>query len=284
VKEPDGKKIDASFIDRDKNPVVKKRFDRIRHRHGLPSFGYTYWARPADAFRDGYRHGYRDGFRDGRHFGSHWRHRHRPTFLFFYSNFYFDDPFYTGFWYSGYYPSIYHYYGWFPRWCNAPSIIVYNADPYPFYGYGYHRPLYYYDDTPRLDESGADRAVADIRRAWLDADIDRFAYYLRNDEKISIYFDNEYSYSLSDADYYSMTLDAMSTLNTVAMDFDDPVWINQNEIFFTGRHVFYDPDDEKQTVYVSYRLHRYDGHWYIIGVGSSPSQIQYDYADFRYNR
>jgi len=278
VRRPDGRRDQAVVIDRSQNTYINRNYTNIRNRFGSPGFGFRYLPRPVWA----YQQGYRDGFRDGRHFGTRWNN-HRPVFLFFYSNFYFDDPYFGGFSYPGYYPNIYFYFGWMPRWCRAPSIVVLQYDPYPVY-YGTYStgPAYYYDRGFQLDENGVDQAMADIRRAWLDADIDRFSYHLREGEKISVYFDTDYSYSLSDQDYYSMTLDAMSTIDTISMEFDEPTWINSNEVFFTGRHVFNDPDGDRQTVYVSYRLHRYGGRWYIIGVGSSPNPIATPYDDFRY--
>jgi hypothetical protein len=288
---PDGNRIDALVMDREYNPVTSGVYNMIRRSFGNPNHGFTYIPRPVASFSVGYRHGDNDGRRNGRddyHGGIHYgtkHHNHRPVFMFFYSNFYFDDPYYSGFWYNGYYPTIYTYYGWMPRWCRPASVIVYNSDPYPYYVNA--RPTYYlYNDTrapqPTLDENGVYRAMADLRQSWLDGDIDRLGFHVRDAEKISVYFDNDYSYSLSGEDYYSMTLDAMTTIKTIGMDFDDPTWLSSNEVFFTGRHVFIDPDDGRQTAYVSYRLHRYSGRWYIIGVGSSPQPIGNNFVDFRY--
>jgi hypothetical protein len=35
-------------------------------------------------------------------------------------------------------------------------------------------------------------------------------------------------------------------------------------------------------VYVSYRLRRLGGEWYIVAVGSSLEPIRHHYSDFRY--
>jgi hypothetical protein len=279
ILKPGGEKLTPVEVYRDKNPVTSSRFASIRNHFGNPFFGYTFFPRPVSAFSIGYRHGFNDGFSLGLHYGvpSHWSRR--PVFLRFYFGYYFDDPFFAGFWYPGYYPSIYYYFGWVPRWCLPPSIVLYQADPYPIY---VGPPVYYYMASLRLDEQGVSRAMTDIRRAWLDSDIDRLAYYLSEDGKISVYFDGSYSYSVSRDDYYTMTLDAMSTVKTVEMDFDDPIWLGRNEVFFTGRQILYNPDNEREIAYVSYRLHSYGGHWFIIAVGSSPNPITHKYHDFRY--
>jgi hypothetical protein len=279
IVKPGGEKLTPVEVYRDKNPVTSSRFASVRNHFGNPYFGYTFFPRPVSAFSMGYRHGFGDGRSVGLHYGVGSRWHGRPVFLRFYFGYYFDDPFFAGFWYPGYYPSIYYYFGWVPRWCLPPSIVLYQADPYPIY---VGPPVYYYMASLPLDEQGVSRAMADIRRAWLDSDIDRLAYYLRDDGKISVYFDGSYSYSVSRDDYYTMTLDAMSTVKTVEMDFDDPIWLGRNEVFFTGRQILYNPDNEREIAYVSYRLHSYGGHWSIIAVGSSPNPITHKYHDFRY--
>jgi len=284
VRKPDGTSIRPDAFDRDHNRVIDTHFRRIRHHFGDPCFGFTFMPRSVSAFSAGFWLGYEEGFNSGYftglHFGSSSHYYRTPIFISFYYPYYYDSPFFTGFWHNGYYPSIYCYYGWVPRWVRPSSIFAYQIDPYP---YSYSRPIYYLE-RPQVDEYGITEALRDIQSAWLDANIDLIGNYLPNDEKISVYFDNEYSYSISGNDYYEMTLDAMSTIKTVSMDFDDPIWINANEVFFTGRHVFYNPDNERQTVYVSYRLHRYGGSWTIIAVGSSPRPIKTDnLRDFRYD-
>jgi hypothetical protein len=68
----------------------------------------------------------------------------------------------------------------------------------------------------------------------------------------------------------------------VALTFNDPIWLSNHEFFVTGRHQFYDPDGDRQTVYVSYRLRKLGGDWYIVSVGSSLEPIRHHYNDFRY--
>lgn len=267
LRRPDGQSVQATVFSRAENRITDRDYARIRSRFGQPSFGCTFLPRPVSAF----------SLSEGRNHATNYWHR-RPVFAFFYFSFYFDDPFYTGFRHPGYYPSIYCYYGWVPRWCTPPTVIVLRADPYPAGSY-----YYLYDAYPyaQLDTAGVYTALGDIRQAWLDAEVDRLAYYIATDQPIGIYFDGAYSYSLSSDDYYSMTLDAMSNLRTTAMEFDTPTWINANAVFCTGRHIFDDPDGQRQVVYVSYRLQRANERWRIVAVGSSPGPIQSPYRDFR---
>jgi|GEM_PF-2013630 len=281
VRKPDGEKIMANFFDRHSNPAVGRHYNSIHQHFGMPKYDYCYLPRSVNSYSIAYRVGYRKGFRDGLHYRPYGYGYGRPICSNFYFAFYFDNPYYFDFWYDGYYPNVYHYYGWVPRWCRPPGIVVYDLDPYP---YSRQRPVYYYYQEPasRVDVAGAREVLADLEQAWELSEIDYLAAYLREGEIISIYFDNEYSYSLPAEDFYTMTLDALSTVRTLSLAFDGPIWLNPNEFFVTARHIFISPDNLRQTVYISYRLHRYGGDWYIIAAGSSPQPIAHDYQDFRY--
>ena len=46
-----------------------------------------------------------------------------------------------------------------------------------------------------------------------------------------------------------------------------------DRVFASGKHVYYDPDHQKQDVYVSYELVEEDGRWKITKAGSSTEPI-----------
>jgi len=191
--------------------------------------------------------------------------------------FYYSDPQFVGFYHSGYYPSVYAYFGWSPGWVYPQRVYYSPAD----YVYVPATPYRYYSSGYRLDYTGASRAISDIRRSWLDGDIGPLAAHLTNQVDIRIYFDGEYSYTTTTDDFYAMTLDTLATSRTLAMDFDDPIWISSQEVFYTGRQVFYDPDGERHTVYVSFRFRKLGAEWYLVALGTSRDPIQHQYTDFR---
>ena len=265
---PDG----ATVLVRDRISRISFSYDRVRAAHGAPGHAYLVAPRHRDDYWEGYWDGYRDGYREG-------RHRRGPlVVIHFYYPFYFSDPWWVGFYYPGYYPAIYHYWGWCPAWVHPARVYYYPVE----YVYVPVTPYRYYYSGYGLDYGGAQRAVNDIRRAWLDSDIGPLAAHLTDRLDVRVYFDGEYAYTTSTEDYYAMTLDTLATTQTVAMDFDEPIWISSREVFYTGRHVFYDPEGERQVVYVSYRLRELGGEWYIVAVGSSLQPIQHQYRDFRY--
>jgi len=265
---------DARLIQRNNVSRIKLGATRIETLLGHPTYYYSFIPRYPSDYYEGYWEGYRDGYWDGR------RHvPHGAVVINFYYGYYWSDPYWFGFYYPGYYPSIYHYIGFCPGWVY-PTRVYYTPVEYVYLPL---TPYRYYAPSSALDERGAERAISDIRRAWFDNDIDRIASHLTDELDIQVYFDGEYSYTTSTEDYYAMTADALSTTSTVDLDFDHPIFISSHEVFYTGRHVFFDPDGYRQTVYVSYRLRHLGVHWYLVAVGTSLSSIQHQYHDFRYD-
>jgi hypothetical protein len=193
------------------------------------------------------------------------------SFGFFYP-FYFGSPYWWGLYYPGYYPSIYSYWGWTPGWVlpsqcyySAPTQIYISGNPYTYYGT--------YRDT-----AGAQQTINDIRSAWLTGSADLIAGHLSDQLDIRVAFSGKYAYTTSSKDYYGMTLDAIATSRTVSIDFGQPVWLSDVDVLYTGEQVFYDPDNNQHTVYLSYRLAHVDANWYIVGVGSSLQPVSADAA------
>ena len=265
---------DVSVIVRDGVSRISIGYGRMQKYFGPPSHDYVIAPRGGADYWDGYWDGYADGYWAGR---QHWHGKH--VVVSYYYGYYWSDPYWFAFHYPGYYPAVYHYWGWCPGWVHpsrvyyAPAEYVYvAATPYRYYYTGYS-----------VDETAAYRTMEDVRRSWFDGEIAKLGYHLTDQVDIRIYFEGEYEYTTTTEDYYAMTVDAMATTHTVALDFDGPIWLSRQEFFVTGRHVFYDPNDARQTVYVSYRFRNLGGEWFLIAVGSSLDPIQHQYRDFRYS-
>ncbi len=235
-------------------------YTRITSTIGVPGFSYVV----------------APGAAGGGHFPK--THRpHVPVVLDLFYPFYYSDPLFVGFAYTGYYPSVYAYFGWAPGWVypervySAPAeYIAAPVSAYRLYG------------SSRLDAAGVSRAISDLRRTWLEGDPDRLAAHLTTQLDVRVYFDGAYSYTTTTDDFYAMTLDALSTTWTRAMDFDSPLWISSEEVFLTGRQVYDDPEGEEQTIYVSFRFRKLGAEWYLVAFGSSLDPIEHTYVDFRY--
>jgi hypothetical protein len=263
----------VKLVLRDNVSRISIGYQRVRRDFGTPAYHYVFGPRSPTDYWDGYWDGYADGYWAGRH---HYRRSH--VVLTFYYGYYWSDPYWFAFWYPGYYPSVYHYWGWCPGWIYPARVYYVPAE----YVYVPVTPYRYYYGAYGIDQVGVQRTAQDIRRAWFNSEVAPLAAHLTDQLDIRVYFDGEYAYTTSTDDYYAMTVDAMATTQTVALDFNDPIWISTHEVFYTGRHVFYDPEGTRYTIHVSYRLRRLGGEWYIVAVGSSLSPIQHQYRDFRY--
>lgn len=171
---------------------------------------------------------------------------------------------YNNYYYDGYWP----YYGQHgsyrnPFWrCGGPGYILDDrvyVEPIVVF---YHRETLPYEWRPY---SGASEAVRDIRNAWLESDMDLMSDYI-SDNDVRVFSNHKYQYTLASDDFYAMTLDAMSSSDTIVMDFDRPDWCGRSEFTVKGRHEFKNQFGDWRTEYLTYRLHRYSGNWYIISL------------------
>ncbi len=244
---------------------MNTNYTRISLVFGAPS--HEYMVLPRTTLYAGY-YGQQDGFYGYQNYG----HPNSVSVSLFYP-YYFSQPTWYAFNYPGFYPSVYSMYGWSPGWVYPdrvycqPSDHVYTPAPY--------------QPGLQLDVAGQGRALDDIRQAWLDDDPTLFSAHLTDQTDIRVYFNSKYSYTSSTDDYYAMTADAMSTTRSSSIDFNDPVWISSNEVFYAGHQVFTDLDGASRDLHLSYRLRKLGSEWYIVAFGTSPDPILTHYKDFR---
>lgn len=177
-----------------------------------------------------------------------------------YSNCYYDGywPYYGQ--HGRYYSPFWHYGG--PRYILESRVYI---EPIVVF---YSRETLPYEWRPY---SGASDAVRDIRNAWLESDMELMSGYIA-DKNVRVFFNHKYQYTLNPNDFYAMTLDAMSNSDTSVMDFNRPDWWGISEFTVKGRQKFKNQFGDWQTKYLTYRLHRYSGNWYIISLNISDKR------------
>jgi hypothetical protein len=191
------------------------------------------------------------------------------------------DPWWCDrFWYWDYYcyvpvpryttPSVYYYYGclpgyvWYWRvvWVSYP-VVVYVERPiswvYVRSGYYLERPTY----------SSMDRAISDIVDAWRYADPGLIERHVRPGDRVAIFLDGEYSYSMEGYDYAAITRDAVLNVRTKSFSVDRVAHRSNDMVVVYATHTFVNLDDYYETVYVAYTLERCGHEWYITEAGSS---------------
>lgn len=193
-----------------------------------------------------------------------WPHRIEPCYFGHYVFSYVRD-------YS--YPSVYFHFGYFP-YLHRSRVIVINV---PVVRYvDVVRVNYRFDDDYYLSApsyGSIDRTLADVRRAWIRNDWDLFRDYVRPDERMHVYIDGRYSYSIDGVDYLDMTRDALERTDTIDIDFYSVKRSDCDRYIAYGTHTYYDIDGQKKCVYVSYTFERVRGEWVIVEVGSSKNRL-----------
>jgi len=263
---------DARRLSRDGLSHLRRNFQTVKASLGEPTAEYVFVPRSTLDYWQGYWDGFNDGYWAGRYPRMH------PLLVtrFFYPH-YFSNPLWLGFHHPGHLPSVYHYWNWCPGWIQPGRVYHEPVDYIYLPQVSYHQSV----GNSVMDQAGAQRAVANIRQAWMRSDIGGLANCLTDQTGVHVDFDGEYAYSTSASDYYAMTADVMATTRTLALTFGDPTWLSSHEVIYPGLHRFCDPDGGQHTVYLFYRLRHLDDAWYVVGVGSSLQPVQHSYTDFR---
>lgn len=162
--------------------------------------------------------------------------------------------------------SPFYYYGY--PYVYAPRVAVadvpaYTYTPVPDYAYG---SGYYL--SPGAN-TGLDAALRDIRTAWVNGQADPMLQHIDANTQVAIYLDNDYSYSLPGSDYNAMVRDAIGHIRTVSLTFDNVEQRSDGAYTATGTHDFYDANNNRKVVTVSFTLALQNGKWVIVAAGSS---------------
>jgi hypothetical protein len=116
-------------------------------------------------------------------------------------------------------------------------------------------------------------ALDDLRKAWLNGDFERFQSRLSTTAKIRIFPKGQFRYAVDGKEFAAMIQDAMTRIDTLALEFDRPRSDDKGRALVTGKHTFVDSDKSKQTTYISYVLEKVAGRWKIVEAGSSTTPI-----------
>jgi len=133
--------------------------------------------------------------------------------------------------------------------------------------------FYLRGDRPGESGDTVTAALDDLRKAWLNGDFERFQSRLNTAGKIRIFPKGEFRYAVDGREFAAMIQDAMTRIDTVAVEFDRPKSDPAGRAFVTGRHTFVDAQKAKQTTHISYVLEKVAGRWKVVEAGSSTAPI-----------
>lgn len=146
-----------------------------------------------------------------------------------------------------------------------------NSDVNHYY-LGKGGPVYSAND-PKLDIN-LRNAIGDIENAWQKSDLDLLARHLRRNERVAVFLNGKYSYSLDASDYLSMTQDAFRASKTVRFQLEQVQQRAPHIYLVSGTHIYKDRQGEEHTVAVSFVLQQQGHQYYIIQVGVAPATTQ----------
>ncbi len=114
-----------------------------------------------------------------------------------------------------------------------------------------------------------EKALYNIRRAWLDGDIALMSLHISDKMPVRIYHKGRYAYRASPREFFEMTYDALDQLYT-----HDFSWLeyrhNSRSIFAEAKHVYESPNGKIRVNYISYTLEKEGRHWIITEVDNAP--------------
>ena len=182
-----------------------------------------------------------------------------------------SKPYYFGFWVFNHHPdfsrrSVYFHFGYFPY---IQVTRVYETS-YPEVVY-VDRPIYVKDDYYLESQTykALDEALSDVRSAWLSGRYDLIERHVMPNDKVAIFLDGRYDYSIDGEDYLHMTRDALQDLETVSFVWDNVRQRTDGTVTAFGTHRYFDASGNVKTVYVSYTLDKVGSEYYIVEIGSS---------------
>ncbi len=158
----------------------------------------------------------------------------------------------------------------------TPRIIVLTGSylDWRYYGMGATHNTYYGGYGYSYGSAGRpiDRALSNLTDAFRYEDPSLLGNFLTSDSQVNIYIDENYAYTLNGADYYDMTADLIQNVYTTNYQIERVRQARSGEYVVLARHDFVDPNNSHQTVWMTFTLQEYRGHFYIIEAGTSRHQ------------
>ncbi len=183
---------------------------------------------------------------------------------------------------SAYYSPYYYYGGVCPpyiysRFCLfLPPAVVYVETPvyvnneclgYPSGGYYLQQ---YRDEVLARRDPGFERAVNDIREAFLERNIQPLVDITDPNIDIAVFAKGHYQYSMKSDDYLDITRDAFQNMTTISLNLDRVSRRAIGVYVVSGKQVYEDQNNQVHKVYVSFVLEHLNGQWVLTQVASSP--------------
>jgi hypothetical protein len=155
----------------------------------------------------------------------------------------------------------------------TPRVIIIIGDTVPwwycgkYYAWSNYGYSYSYRDYSRY--SILDRALSNLVDAFKYSDVTLLDPLLPRNNRVDIFIDGSYSYSVNSDDYYDMTADLIHSVYTVDFNIIDVRRTRGNEYKVIAKHDYLDPWNARQSTYLTFTLENQRGNLVIVEAGTS---------------
>lgn len=155
---------------------------------------------------------------------------------------------------------------------NAERVVIVRQPVYVYYPVPDYR---YYDSSYQRNDqySSLNSALTDIFSSWLNDNGIPITRHITPTERVAVYIDGKYAYSMPGNDYRDMTADAMRNTGTIMFAPYKVAKRSDGAYTAYAKQQFYDADQHYKVAYVTYTMVPKKGKWTIVGVGSSDHRL-----------
>lgn len=148
---------------------------------------------------------------------------------------------------------------------------LYSYAHYPFNGHDYviSFPMSGHKTPARLRKGSANEALYDISFAWLNRSAGYLMRHTTRQSRITVYFNGRYSHTLTQREFYELTLAAFKDTITTGLNFAS-VKSAPTSVIAKARHEFYTSSKGRRWVSLTYYLRKINGMWLIQRMDINP--------------
>ncbi len=175
-------------------------------------------------------------------------------------------------------PSPYTYYGTVPPYISNQTIRSVPVSQQYLANIGLPSQSGYYLNRAASSHlpigPNLEKAIQDLSDFWMHGNLKDLAAHVMRGQKIGVFLDGTYRYSLLPEDYLSISRDAQSSLTTQQFTLLPVSRPQNNVVVLAGKHTYKNRKGETNSVVITFALQRIGTTYYIIEVGSSQISTQ----------
>lgn len=170
-------------------------------------------------------------------------------------------------------PSPYTYYGTVPPYISNQTIRSIPVNQQFLSNIGLPNQSGYYLNRAASSHlpigPNLEKAIQDLSDFWMQGNLKDLAAHVMRGQKIGVFLDGTYRYSLLPEDYLSISRDAQGSLTTQQFTLLPVSRPQRNVVVLAGKHTYKNRKGVTNSVVITFALQKVGTTYYIIEVGSS---------------